>query len=316
MRGLTSCAVVLLWGVAACSGRPLTTNGDGAPADAVAPVYDPCEPGTYVGGAFIQLVSPISQSAGYTAVDAIVYDGVVGWDQWVTAASEGTCQLLDHPTCVPECGGETFCVPGNRCAAWPSHKLVGTISIQGLAEPLELTPIVWAYSRAISDPFPAVAPDALVTLTTSGGDYAPFSLEARGVEPLAFEGANLSIGHGRPLDVTWTPPARPGAARIQARVFLQPSVGGPEIECSFPDTGAARIPASLIGPLVDRGVNGNPGVTLARRTVASTNIGPGCFQFEIAARVRRPVSVDGVTLCDGDGLCAAPLTCQPNFTCG
>jgi hypothetical protein len=192
------------------------------------------------------------------------------------------------------------------------------MSFHGLAVPLELTSFQWtgSYTRAITDPFPLASPDAPITVETSGGDYAPFSLEARGVEALAFDGANLSFGRGRSLDFIWTPPTRPSAARIQAIVVLQPSVSGPMIECTFPDTGAASIPVALLDPLLALGINGTPHLYVARRTVTSINIAPGCVELQVTARVRRTVAIDGVTLCDSDGLCAPPLTCQPNFTCG
>jgi hypothetical protein len=159
-------------------------------------------------------------------------------------------------------------------------------------------------------------PDTSITAATSGGDYPPFSLEARGVEPLAFDGADLSVGHGRSLEVTWGPPTRPGAAHITAMVALQPSVSGPMIECTFADTGAASIPASLLDRLLDLGINGYPLVRLTRRTVTSTNIAPGCVELDVNATVRRGLSVDGVTLCSESADCPPPLTCRPNYTCG
>ena len=236
------------------------------------------------------------------------------FDQWITAADAGSCRLLDHPTCAPACAEPTFCATGNRCLGPPTQKDLGTISIIGLAVPLGSP---WgSYSESIADPFPPAVPDASITAATSGGDYAPFSLEARAVEPLVFDGADLSVGHGRSLDFTWTPPTRPGAAHIMALVMLQPSVSGPMIECTFPDTGAASVPAALLDRLLNLGVNGYPSLRLFRRTVTSTNIAPGCVELEVDALVRRRLSVDGVTLCGGSGECPPPLTCQTNYTCG
>ena len=188
--------------------------------------------------------------------------------------------------------------------------------IHGLAVPLELTSLLGSYGQSISDPFPPAAPDASITAETSGGDYPPFSLEARAVEPLAFDGADLSVGHGRSLDLSWTPPTRPGAAHILALVNLQPSALGPIIECTFPDTGAASVPAWLLDRLIDLGINGYPSLRLFRRTVTSTNIEPGCVELEVHALVRRRLSVDGVTSCSDSSECPPPLTCHVNYTCG
>ena len=327
-RGCRGAALSLAVFVAAgggCSGRPPLTGGDAGPADAgdaiVSAYNNPCDPGTRVGGIWIGLIAPGSMApgdsggVGYTTVSAGVYDGVSRSNQWITAADAGGCRLLDRPTCAPACAEPMFCATGNRCLGTPTLKDMGTLSIQGLAVPLELAPIGRYYSASIVDPFPPAMPDASITAATSGGDYAPFSLEARAVEPLAFDGADLSIGHGRSLDVTWTPPTRPGAAHIVAMVVLQPSVGGPIIECTFPDTGAASIPASLLDRLIDLGINGYPSLRLLRRTVTSTNIAPGCVELEVDATVRRSLSVDGVTLCSDSTECPPPLTCQPTYTC-
>jgi hypothetical protein len=244
---------------------------------------------------------------------ASIDDGVYRHGQWITAAADGTCRLLVHPTCATACTEPTFGAPANRCAAAPTRKDVGTMSFHGLAVPLELTfswlPADYA-QQTITDPFPPASPDAPITVATSGGAYAPFTLEARGVEPLVFDGANLTFGRGRSLDFTWTAPARPSAARIQAMVVLQPEVAGPMIECMFPDTGAASVPASLLDPLLELGVNGRPHLYLSRRTVASTNIVPGCVELEVTALVKRNVAIDGVTICYEDSDCPPPLTCD------
>jgi hypothetical protein len=318
-REALSLAAVLLGGGAACAERPLPADAGVLP-DAV---YSPCQPGTRAGAARVALISPTAVSsvpdgAGFTSVDAVVTNGVHGFDYSITVAVEGACRLLERPTCAPECAGQTTCGPGSSCVASPTAQDVGTVFVDGLAVPLELTSFAASgfYSQAIVDPFPPVAPDAPVTFATSGGAYAPFSLEARGVEVLAFDGADLNVGRGRSLDLTWTAPARPGAARIQAILSLQPSLSKSIIECTFPDTGAASIPASLIDPLLDRGTNGFPTVALTRRTVASTTIVPGCVQFEVTARVTRRVSVDGVTFCADTAECPPPLTCQLDYTCG
>jgi hypothetical protein len=310
----------------ACSDRPLRSGDAGGLADAgdaIASAYaNPCDPGTRVGAIWLGLIAPGSMSlagsgdVGYTMVSAVVYDGVSRSNQWITAADAARCRLLDRPTCAPACAEPMFCATGNRCVGTPTSKDLGTISIHGLAVPLELTRLGLSYGQSIPDPFPPAAPDTSITAATTGGDYAPFSLEARAVEPLAFDGADLSVGHGRSLEVIWTPPTRPGVAHITALVVLQPSVFGPVIECTFPDTGAASVPASLLDRLLDLGINGYPSLRLIRRTVTSTNIAPGCVELDINATVRRSLSVDGVTMCSDSSECPPPLTCRPNYTCG
>ena len=326
-RGALSLAVWLAAG-GGCSNRPPLTVGDAGPADAgdgIASAYNqPCDPSARVGGIWLGLIAPGSMGpggpgdVGFTMVSAGVYDGVDRFNQWITAADAAPCRLLDRPTCAPACVEPMFCATGSRCLGTPTLTDVGTtISVQGLAVPLELTRLGGGlYSQSIADPFPPAVPDMSITAATSGGDYPPFSLEARMVEPLAFDGVDLSIGHGRSLELTWTPPTRPGAAHIVAMVVLQPSVGGPIIECTFPDTGAASIPASLLDQLLDLGINGYPSVRLIRRTVTSTSIAPGCVELDVNAAVRRGLSVDGVTLCGGSGECPSPLVCQVNYTCG
>ncbi len=135
------------------------------------------------------------------------------------------------------------------------------------------------------------------------------------MEPLAFDGANLSFGRGRSLDLTWTAPLSAGAALIQAIVVLKTSVEGPRIECAFPDTGAASVPTALLDRLLDLGITGPPTLYLARRTVVSTNIAPGCVELEVSAMISRSLSIDGVALCGQNG-CPPPMTCQWNSVCG
>jgi hypothetical protein len=282
--------------------------GVDAPPDAPPP-YRPCDQAARVGGFEIRLVDP-GYHPPFTGISGVVHNAVDPWTVWTEVAAEGECQVMVGRMlrCDPPCGFRRICAPGNSCILEPSSQNLGIVTVTGLAREVVLQPILGTgmYS-AYLDPgtvFPPAAPDAEIGLWTGGGVYAPFSLTGFGVEPLRFPGKGLRVVRGQPLPVEWTPPARPGAARIQIRLELARYAGiAARLRCDVPDTGSTAIPAALIDVLLDRGMSGFPEIGLTRRSVVSTTIEPGCVEFAVSSELVRDVEVEGVISCDDDTQC-------------
>jgi hypothetical protein len=299
--------------------------GGGMPAAALP--YKPCEPAARVGGFSVQL---IAARTGDTAAPAItqvaggVNDRGDPADARETAARDGDCKLLVGPqlVCNPTCAGSQICAGQGRCVAAPASQMVGTVTITGLAAPIALTPIVssdivrYYTSLPASTPFPPFGAEAEVELAAAGGAYGAFTLAGRGIEPLVFAGAGLAVAHDRPLAISWTPPAKAASARILMVLDIAHHGGIPaRVECDVADTGAATIPAGLIGKLVERGTAGFPTISLTRRTVDSTALAPGCVDFSVASSIERDVQVENVISCGGDLPCPGGRTCGVDQKC-
>jgi len=93
------------------------------------------------------------------------------------------------------------------------------------------------------------------------------------------------------------------------------------VECDFPDTGSAKIPAALVSALMDKGVHGYPQLILSRRTVDSTQVTGGCIDFTVASDVLRfliacPTPGNCLTSCTTKAECPAPQICLDDYVCG
>ena len=139
------------------------------------------------------------------------------------------------------------------------------------------------------------------------------------------------MARSQPLAVTWTPSAKSKSARIYLKLDIAHHGGiAARINCDLADSGSVTIPASLVTKLMDRGLAGFPSITLTRRTVDSTIVGPGCVDFVVASEEAREVEVEGVISCntsedkptctpeevkDGCKQCPTGMKCGDGFRC-
>ena len=309
-----SCIVLIV----ACSsddGEPSPTGGAGgtgteAPSgDAASIPYAPCSAETSLGGFELVL------DAEYTSLEGKVFDAVDPRLVSTEVASEGGCRLVTPPSllCDPGCNPSTeVCAPGNQCVPVPVGRGVGTVSVSGLAIPVEMSPnAATGNYRATGLTNPGFAPGADVRLSASGGDYAPFELRGWGIGLLEVT-SDITVTEGQPTVIRWTAPASAGPAHVVATLDVN-NHGSTEasIECDFADTGEGQIPVALVDALIAQGTSGFPSITLQRRTASSTNIAPGCVQFDVSSTLDLDVDLTGLTSCDTDAECPDGQTCKP-----
>jgi hypothetical protein len=256
---------------------------------------------------------------GFTSVDGRVFDAITPSLVPVELASEGDCRLVELPNllCAPACPASTqTCGENNQCVPLPVAHSVGTVSVSGLARAVEMTPNGNTGSYRPPPPalpHPGFAPGADLRLSASGGDYQAFELRGWGVEPLEFTSDTVDVSGGMPANLSWTPPTLQGPARIRAVLNINNHGSSTTaIECDFPDTGAATIPASLIDALIERGASGFPTLNIVRRTATSTSIEPGCVQLSVSTDIQFSVDVNvaGLVSCNEDNPCPTGQTCR------
>ena len=276
-------------------------------------------------GTFQVRIVPNDQGSGTTSVLGKVYDGPTpAAINWIPGTKSGACVLLTPkvPFCDPACGSDV-CVGSGVCQAYPTGKSVGTVSVTGLktgagAGALELLEVAKAYQLpgGTTLSYPPFAEGDAIRVTTSGGDYAPFTLEARGIAVLEVTSSSLVVETGKPLALAWKAASMPAATEIHVKLDISHHGGSKGmIECDAPDSGSLEIPASMITELVSLGVAGFPTIVIARESIGSRTITPGRVELVITSDVEMAVTVPGVRSCTADTDCGAGQTCQADLTC-
>jgi hypothetical protein len=278
--------------------------------------YEPCAADTKVGSFEIEL--GLEGGIGYTRAGGQVSDAVRTSLVPAGLASEGDCRLLSPvvTTCAPSCTAEEECAPAGVCVPLPRTRDVGTVTVRGLLVPLAMVPndITRAYSNPPSAmlPHPGFLPGADLRINTEGGDYAPFELRGWGISPLVLSGDVIDVRRGQPVRLAWEAPSAPGPARVNVQLNINfHGSSSAWLECDFPDTGAAEIPAPLVDGLFEQGISGNPTLSAVRRSATSVEIEPGCVEMLVYSLVSTPVEVEGVVSCRTSSECPPPQQCIP-----
>jgi hypothetical protein len=277
--------------------------------------YEPCELGSRTGGFTVEL------GDGFTAVTGFVKNAVTPSDVPELVSEAGSCTLFRARNlfCDPPCGSGTTCGESMSCVASPMNQSVGTVSVAGLAVPLEMMPSgVNSYTNPASPelPHPGFSEGATIVLSATGGAYSPFELEGRGIAAIALDEAPLSVVRGQPLALRWAPPAEAHGQVVHLKFEFNRHGGTPTwLECDAPDTGSFDVPSSLLDALLDLEVSGWPTLMAARRTVDSTTVASGCVELRVVSAVTVDVSLPGITSCDSENPCPPPQECQANLLC-
>jgi hypothetical protein len=270
-------------------------------------------------------VVPNEQGSGTTSVLGKVYDGPTpAAINWIPGTKSGACVLSTPqvPFCDPACGSDV-CVGSGTCQAYPTAKSVGTVSVSGLktsagAGAVELLEVANAYQLpgGTTLSYPPFAEGDAVRFTSSGGDFAPLTLEARGIAVLEVTTTSLVVESGKPLALAWKAASMPAATRIHVKLDISHH-GGTKgmIECDADDSGSLEIPASMVSELVSLGVAGFPTILVARRAVGSSAIAPGRVELVVTSDVEMAVDIPGVRSCTSDADCESGQTCQADLTC-
>ncbi|WPB75138.1 hypothetical protein KYC5002_39850 [Archangium violaceum] len=277
--------------------------------------YEPCDASQRAGQFTVEL------GDGYTAVQGRVLSGVVPANVRQVEAQEGECRLLRGRTlfCEPACGASQTCGEGGVCIPYPTARNVGSVSVRGLKAELSLTPNSAKFysSSATTLPHPGFDEGALIELVASGSEVETFTLRGQGVTALTVPEGPITFERNKPVTVSWTPSASPGAARIQLVADLAHHGGiSASLECDgLADTGGFTLPTALVSQLLDVGVAGFPNLTITRRSADSVDTRAGCVDLLVLSQVDRELLIPGLESCSGDEDCPEGKTCQPDLTC-
>jgi hypothetical protein len=290
-------------------------------------------PDVLVGTFQVRLIPPVPASGaaaevpGYTSVIGKVSDGPTpSLTIWEEAARDGDCRLLKPrvPFCSQSCGGSAACVEDSQCQAYPIAKSVGAVRVKGVktssdTADFSIDPVATGYQlpAGMTCPYPAFAEGDDITLESSGGAYAPFTLLANGISPLDLQKESLAIESQKPLSLTWTPPGQSGISTIYVKLDISHH-GGTKgmIECTADDKGSLQISSSLLDKLIALGVAGFPTIVVTRHATGSTVISPGRVDLEISSEIEESVAVPGIVSCNSKEDCPEGQSCLTNLTCG
>jgi hypothetical protein len=283
----------------------------------------PATPSMETVGSFSVLLD-VKQSA--TRISGVVRDGpAIPLVPFVPDEKSGDCQLFlpKPPFCDPVCSTDRVCAVGDVCIARPMNHSVGTVTIRGIAttsgaNEFTMDPVgsskAYGTSASVTLKYPPTEPGAAVSLSATGGDYAPFEIQTTGVGPIeGFSNEPLPLERGKPLMLEWT--REPGA---EVEVVLEIAHHGGQkgkIICNAQDTGSLVIPAALVTELIDLGVAGFPDVTLTRKSAGYTTIAPGRIELVVFSTTSREVSIPGLTSCMMDEDCPNNQRCGQNKAC-
>ena len=247
----------------------------------------------------------------YAAVNGNVADGVIPLTVLQPVGQGGDCVLMQktNPFCDPSCAAGELCGHDNTCSPFPANRDVGTVTVQGLKVPIELTP------NASNDYWDTTLPPepwdvgAAVTFSTSGGDYAPFAMAVEGVTPLVGGESKWQVNEGEATVVEWVPSDGPGRMFLTLNVD-QHGITPVTLFCDTEDTGSLTIPSTLVNQFLSFGVTGFAVGQLRRRSIDSLEIEPGCVEVSLFSPwVAQPV-VEGHTACNGDFDCPEGQKCN------
>lgn len=275
--------------------------------------YQPCSDETAVGGFRIELAD------SYTLVQGQVFDAIEPARVPVEVMTSGECRLLLPPSllCEPGCAFSTeTCGPQGQCLPLPIAHDLGTVNVTGLVIPVEMSANerTKSYSNPARPalPHPGFDPGADLRLTTGGGDYDAFELRGWGVSPLTVLSQPVRVDPGLPTSLEWEASTTPSPAQFHVDLDINVhGSGGARIECDFPDTGSAEIPASLIDALIAEGLSGFPTITLSRQTITSKDTAAGCVELVVSSAVNEELALAGIVSCNVNDDCDAGQTCLP-----
>ncbi len=316
--------VLLLPALWACDGAtPKDTGSDTVGETDTVPVETTLDPATVPLAGSCPLDTrwggfELTSSSGrdsYATVSGMVSDGVVPITVLTALGSAEDCQLLrrENLFCDPACNPDQTCDFDGTCIPYPTTQELGTATMTGLLVPVVMEPVEPGFKYFnTSLPFPAFEAGSVITLTTTGGLYAPLELHGVGVEPLVIPEGDMILQRDTPIAIRWTAPAGPVRSELYARITVdQHGVTPVQIACVTADDGELDVPAELVTQLIDLGVTGFPNGVVHRRTVDSAPVGDGgCAELVVNAPQELSIRVDGFVPCDDPSDCPDDQTCN------
>jgi hypothetical protein len=242
----------------------------------------------------------VFHSGAFARIDGTVRDGPIPTMHEV-AMEEGGCRYLKAAMgdCSPACEGGEVCTINGVCAPYPIGVSGGTLTIDGLGEPIEIVAEDWNAGMYVG---PAGLPADLfdssdaVGAALSGGDFPAVTLGAKGVDPVDPDlvGTGFEMVDGQDAEITWTPGADPDACIRVVLNGFNAMHGAPlsdVIECEGTDTGSLTIPQTLVEefphgttPEVTEGYDW-PHSELSRYTRSSEDVAEGPARLVVRSTV-------------------------------
>jgi len=273
------------------------------------PLAGSCSLETDLGGFVVEVFEDDSNVAG-TVLEGVVPSSILEFVQ-----AEGDCALYRQltPFCNPSCDAGYTCDFDKECIPYPQSQDLGTVSLDGLTQPLEMEPVTPGYTYFdTSLKHPIFNPGGLITLDMPAGTYGPATLYGVGVEPLSGIAALWEIDDGVDTTITWDAPTS-STSRSEMYVTInidQHGASPASMYCIFEDDGSGVIPGSLVSTMIASGVTGFPTGAATRRTVDSVALSAGCMDLEVASPRRTEVDVLNFTPCLVDEDCPDGQECN------
>lgn len=271
----------------------------------------------------------LNAAKGFTSMLATVYDKPVPQERiWTVSQTVGECQLLKPkaPFCDPACTVPQVCGAANTCESPSVGKNAGTLTVDGVlaggTSQLSFEPSVSAvdptlatYNLAADFAYPPFAAGDAVSVKSSGGAYAPFSLQTKAIAPIVTTLTSVPITKDQPSVLTWEAGTVTDALiHVEVDISHHGGLKG-KIVCDASDDGSLEIPATLTSALIALGVAGFPTVNLARQIRSSTRLTEGRVELFINSALELAATVPGVTSCNAAKDCPSGTTCTASLVC-
>ncbi len=230
------------------------------------------------------------QGGVWQYVDGRIQDRVKAVNAFAELDVVGDCRLFlrEAPQCVPECNGQKEqCSLGEVCEPLDQLQDVGPLYVVGLNYDVVVMPnnqndyaMFTNEEKGVFQDGPIFDEGDFVAAHAGQGMYGPFTLQGRGVAPLAMLAPPVVLIPGSDLELDWETSSGPGEILVQ--VSLQNHATTPvTILCRTEDSGALSVPAKFVDKLLEAYIAGDIALTVQRRTVDAENFKTGCIEFQV-----------------------------------
>ncbi len=209
----------------------------------------------------------------------------------VVVAAEGDCQVLDGARtepwlCDPPCDVGFICID-EVCEPYPELAPTGTLTIEGLVEPVAIEPDETGRYAAIYDlPADSFDPGEPIRVTSSGGATAALDLTAEGVADFQMSEWSHVLVPGEDYELLWEPATGDdagGTVRVQLDTGWHGSASLTTILCETDDDGELVIPGSLTELFVIPSCGECEFSTIGRLTRDWIDTGDGFIELRVAS---------------------------------
>lgn len=256
----------------------------------------------------------IDSNADYAYASGGARNGVVPATILTELETLGGCTIWrrENPFCDPACGTGFVCDFSGECIAEPQAQDLGTVEVEGLLQPVSMTPYQPGYLYYdTSLPNPPWVPGSLATLESSGGSFSPVTLHGYAPEDLLAKTMAWNLVEGEALPLVWEAAQTDTPTELVLGLTIDLHGTTPaSLECVFPDTGSAEVPAEILDAFLGAGISGFPNGSLMRRTADHAELGEGCVDLVLSSSKIPTVSIEGYTPCNRDEECPKGMTCN------